>query len=90
MKVRCPMLKKQIEKLRAEIAEKEIALEDLISSCEHEHIKKNYDSAECNTCGEDFGWWCPKSPDHICDYEKEDGEYDWDSCRYCGHPEERK
>lgn len=42
-------------------------------------------SASCLICGLDFGWWCPKSPDHICHYSKTD-----DSCDYCGMPNERK
>ena len=41
--------------------------------------------ASCAICGQDFGWWCPKSPDHYCHYEN--GEY---GCDYCGEPDERK
>ena len=37
----------------------------------------------CAICGEDFGWWCPKSPNHIC-------EYKYGGCIYCGEPDERK
>ena len=36
------------------------------------------------------GWYCPESKSHQCDYEQEDGKYDEDHCRYCGHPSERK
>lgn len=41
--------------------------------------------ASCAVCGADLGWWCPKSPDHFCHYEKE--VY---GCDYCGEPDERK
>ena len=41
--------------------------------------------AICPVCGESFGWWCPKSPDGKCHYSKS-----FDSCDYCGNPEERK
>ena len=41
--------------------------------------------AYCAVCGKDFGWWCPKSPDHLCHYEV--GIY---GCKYCGMLEERK
>lgn len=39
---------------------------------------------------ENKGWDCPTSPTGHCDYEQEDGSFDEDSCRYCGHPDERK
>jgi hypothetical protein len=42
-------------------------------------------SAECPDCGMTFGWWCPKSSDGECHYS-----VDFDSCDYCGMPEERK
>lgn len=49
-------------------------------------------SANCLGCGAQFGWFCPKSKDNICDYEdpKNPGTYDPDHCRYCGMPTERK
>lgn len=28
--------------------------------------------AECELCGEQLGWYCPDSPDHICHYYSED------------------
>lgn len=43
-------------------------------------------SASCAVCGEDFGWWCPKSPTHYCEYD-ENNIY---GCKYCGQPDERK
>lgn len=41
-------------------------------------------SALCAVCGQYFGWWCPKSPDHLCRYST--GE----CCDYCHMPSERK
>ena len=53
--------------------------------CQHGKIVRQHDSAVCAKCGKDFGWWCPKSPDHCCHYSKS-----YDSCDFCGEPEERK
>jgi hypothetical protein len=51
-------------------------------------------SGSCWICGKDFGWYCPDSPDHICDYHYngEDGNvgYNPDCCKYCHQPDERK
>lgn len=44
------------------------------------------DGAWCESCGLDMGWYCPKSPDHICQYEKGDS----DCCDFCEMPSERK
>jgi len=41
--------------------------------------------ALCAICGQHFGWWCPKSPDHLCHYSKSE-----DDCDYCHMPMERK
>lgn len=41
--------------------------------------------AICAICGKNFGWWCPKSPDHLCHYSKSE-----DDCDYCHMPDERK
>lgn len=60
------------------------AMSQLRRTCEH-HIVRDEDSAVCQICGEDFGWWCPESPDHKCEYP--DGE---EVCRFCGQPDERK
>jgi hypothetical protein len=51
----------------------------------HEGYDDDCCSASCAICGQDFGWWCPKSPDHYCHYDK--GDY---GCDYCGEPDERK
>lgn len=41
--------------------------------------------AICLVCGKNFGWWCPKSPDHVCHYSETE-----DHCDYCGMSDERK
>jgi DNA-directed RNA polymerase subunit RPC12/RpoP len=79
----------RIAQVRARIDELNDELRQLKNGCTHTIVKK-YGSAVCDICGKEMGWYCPDSPDHICDYEQEDGEYDEDSCRYCGHPDERK
>lgn len=48
------------------------------------------DGARCEGCGISVGWYCPDAPNHICDYEQEDGTFDSDSCKHCGMPDERK
>ena len=42
--------------------------------------------ASCAVCGEEFEWWCPKSPTHYCEYD-ETNTY---GCKWCGEPDERK
>ena len=39
-------------------------------------IEKHHSSARCPICLKDFGWWCPKSPTHTCDYSPP-GDYDF-------------
>lgn len=46
----------------------------------------DYGGAYCEICRDYKGWYCPDSPDLICDYEI--GEYD--HCIHCGYPDERK
>jgi hypothetical protein len=48
------------------------------------------DGAHCEGCGRDFGWYCPDSPKHICDYEYEPGRFNSDDCIHCHMPDERK
>ena len=67
-----------------------IKLQDVIYSCPHDNVVERHDSLYCTVCDKCFGWYCPTSPDHLCDYEQEDGTYNNDICRYCGQPEERK
>lgn len=49
-------------------------------------VVKFSESAVCSICHKSFGWWCPNSIDHKCDYSGEMGE---DACVMCGDPEER-
>ena len=56
----------------------------LRGECPHEWMKVGA-SVQCRICGEDGGWWCPDSPDHLCLYTD-----DFDQCDFCGQPEERK
>ena len=52
----------------------------------HEGWVSDCCSASCAICGEDFGWWCPKSPTHYCEYD----ESDTYGCKWCHEPDERK
>jgi hypothetical protein len=74
----------EIAALRAKIEVMQMEAAELAMDCPH-NIVQNGDSAECDICGDDFGWWCPTSPDHRCDYP-DGSEY----CRHCGEPDERK
>lgn len=49
-----------------------------------------YETSACWICGKEFGWYCPDSPDHICDYGGPDWELHSEYCIYCHQPEERK
>lgn len=47
------------------------------------------DGAHCAGCGKSLGWYCPKAPQHFCEYnDDEDPIHDY--CLHCGFPEERK
>lgn len=47
------------------------------------------EEAICLVCDNIIGWYCPKSPDLVCDYCQPSGKYDENSCRYCGRPNKR-
>jgi len=53
-----------------------------------------YESGICWICGKEFGWYCPDSPKHICEYrlikDFNGVEYYDESCTYCHQPGERK
>jgi 3',5'-cyclic AMP phosphodiesterase CpdA len=78
-----------ISKIRNEIENLERKIELILRG--HPHVISRRDlqstdtSAICIICGENFGWWCPKSPDGFCEYSTT-----FDSCDWCGEPEERK
>jgi hypothetical protein len=70
-----------------------LALMVLSQDCPHIILEKqpedfggwpDYGAAECDICGQSFGWYCPDSPDRYCHYKV--GE----NCIYCGDPDERK
>ena len=89
-------LKTEIDYKKSLLAAGQCALSELMKRCReagHVYVKMGMEdcpSATCDICGHDGGWWCPESPDGLCDYSQEDGSYDEDQCRYCGQPEERK
>ena len=58
--------------------------------CDHVEIIERNESAVCKACGDNLGWYCPDSPNHLCDYDQGDETYNPDHCRYCGQPDERK
>lgn len=78
------------------VAQKEY--HQLLWTCKHVIVPRNPNIDEelktdiwastgaiCAICAKSFGWWCPKSPDHLCHYSKSE-----DDCDYCHMPEERK
>lgn len=60
--------KHRIAELDRQIKERSELLYELKKTCPHTIVADKYDSAVCITCDEDFGWWCPKSPDNACHY----------------------
>lgn len=56
-----------------------------VKECDHEIVEDDIGSAVCRKCGEYFGWYCPNSKTHLCEYT-----IDEDCCDHCGNPEERK
>lgn len=78
-----------ISELR-EAKNRQIELELKCAANGHAVFQSSFGGAECAICTAELGWWCPSSPNHLCDYNQEDGEYNPDQCRFCGQPEERK
>ena len=70
--------KSKIDALRKAIHKLMSKLNQLEHDCKHNIFKRDIasdcTSAVCLVCGEDFGWWCPKSPDHLCHYYSENGK----------------
>lgn len=81
--------------LKQRIANARVAYTEAISYyhgvkalCTHTaKLQRSWGSVSCEVCGKGLGWWCPKSPNNLCDY---DPPGDFDHCRFCGNPEERK
>lgn len=46
-----------------------------------------YGLAVCTICRKNFGWYCPTSPDKLCNYDPPGNS---DDCNYCHQPDERK
>jgi len=69
--------KSRIDALYASIGKLEDELTELIGQCRHVFDdgkdEFGHDMAQCLVCGESFGWYCPKSPDHVCHYWSNDG-----------------
>lgn len=72
--------------------------QEKIRNCTHKFIPSNprtqkddqYSGVVCEYCDIDVqGWYCPDSPDHLCDYDL-DNDPCRDYCLFCGEPEERK
>jgi len=80
-------LEEHIRMLKAECAELGHIIVPRNENIEEELKKDEWacTGAYCIICRESLGWWCPKSPDHLCHYSKSD-----DDCDYCHMPAERK
>jgi hypothetical protein len=75
---------KKIDLLRRYINDNQQILHRLIRKCQH-LIVRRIDSAICDICGTNFGWYCEKSPTKYCDY-KAGSEF----CIHCKISDERK
>jgi hypothetical protein len=72
MKTRDDLLREKA-KLEAEIAVLNRKAEEICNQIGH-NIQKTYDTAYCESCDRDFGWYCEKSPDKSCHYHTEGGK----------------
>lgn len=62
----------------------DVQYQELRQQC-NSHVFVNVsDDAHCAVCGQNGGWYCPDSPDHVCHYDQNE------CCTFCGDPEERK
>ena len=77
------------QKARIKVAEKELRDAHAAHECVVEPATPGETDgfAICPICRHVFGWWCPNSPDHLCDYEPPGNP---DNCNYCHEPDERK
>ncbi len=80
---------KILKQLQSDLNELKHRLEKIHEQEGHDIVQVD-ESAYCDICEEDFGWWCPDSIDHVCEYRQEDGSYNYDNCIHCHQPEERK
>lgn len=87
-----------IRSIEAEIAQGYERIRAIRLACDHDWQASDPDKdcahAVCTKCdSQKRGWWCETSPTKECDYRNGEGSgsyYNFDNCRYCGQPEERK
>jgi hypothetical protein len=72
MKTREELLKEKAE-IESQIAALNRKAYELCQQAGH-NIEKLYESAYCECCDRDFGWYCPNSPDKTCHYSTERGK----------------
>jgi len=82
-------LKQKIKELREEVKTVQGSLSKLLDKCGHNIIKKG-ESAVCVICDQNLGWWCPGSPDYICEYFDSNEMCFSEYCIFCHQPSERK
>jgi len=80
------IMRKRVEdemRHQLQFIDREIAL--LQDACLHQIVQDALTTAAyCLVCGKRFGWWCPASSNHCCEY------IDDEECIHCGAPEERR
>lgn len=93
------ILRLMIIRAKMKVREAQSELNKLIWECSRRgHVvtkREKSGGAYCAICRIPLGWWCPKSPDHLCHYPNEEGyeKYEnvyWENCVFCGEPNERK
>lgn len=82
-------LKREILEAKEEMIATANDYHELLNKCEHSIVKRN-ESAICEVCNKNFGWWCPDSPGHMCDYSDGSDMNFSENCLFCGQPDERK
>jgi hypothetical protein len=58
----------------SDLVEVRVTIEKIIGEHEHKIIKTASGGTVCLVCDKTFGWWCPKSPDHLCHYFSNKGK----------------
>lgn len=56
-----------LKMLKSRLASTAKKIADIQSGCRHIVVDRN-GTAYCEDCETHFGWWCPDSPDHLCQY----------------------
>lgn len=90
----------KIRNLEAQIKSKYGEIAFIRGACNHQYKPSWPESPDCShpkceLCGDEkSGWWCEESPSKSCDYFDPSRppryQMNYDCCRYCGDPEERK